>query len=308
MSDIPASSSSPSDLIPLRHIEATINYSEQSPTSPPDEKWYTSIHGTIKRNYDIAPTPLKVYDMRGQESATHIDTTGFQAITSPSSVSSDFMLTSSDDEIRKVYYPEVEALLLKQTGASRVVFFDHTIRRPLPDHIPETPATRRPVLRAHVDQTPASAHRRVERHVQPPHPYKRFQLINVWRPILNKVYDYPLAVCDARSLDVVNDLVPTTLIYAAPNPNGETYSVTYNDKHKWWFWSEMTPNDVMLLKCYDSASRALTHVKTSTADVQESELRDVAGMTPHTAFLDKEGAKKDVGRHSIEVRALVFYD
>lgn len=70
----------------------------------------------------------------------------------------------------------------------------------------------------------------------------------------------------------------------------------------------MTPNDVLFLKCYDSSSRALTTVKTSAADVLESELRDVAGLTPHTAFLDAEGAKKGIPRSSIEVRALVFYD
>lgn len=51
---------------------------------------------------------------------------------------------------------------------------------------------RKPVLQAHVDQTPQSSHTRVERHVQPPQPYKRFQLVNVWRPISNTVCLSPL--------------------------------------------------------------------------------------------------------------------
>jgi cephamycin C biosynthesis protein len=70
----------------------------------------------------------------------------------------------------------------------------------------------------------------------------------------------------------------------------------------------MTPDDVLLLKCYDSASRELTTVTRSGAEVAQNELRDVAGLTPHTAFFDSEGAKKGVPRQSIEVRALVFYD
>ncbi len=70
----------------------------------------------------------------------------------------------------------------------------------------------------------------------------------------------------------------------------------------------MTPNDVLFLKCYDSTSRELTKVKASAAPVNEAELRDVAGLTPHTAFLDEEGAKKGIQRQSIEVRALVFYE
>lgn len=246
--------------------------------------------------------------MRGQEDKTHIDVTGFQALTSPSSLPSDFFDTATEEDIKQVYYPEVEALLLKHTGASRVIFFDHTLRKPRPGVPDSDPSQRQPVQRVHVDQTPASAHRRVVRHDLPPRPWKRFQLVNVWRPIQNTVYDYPLGVCEFGTIDVVNDLRPTTLLYPPPIPNGETYSVTHSDNHRWWYWSEMTPNDVLFLKCYDSASRALTNVKESAAEVDEKELRDVAGLTPHTAFFDEEGAKKGIKRQSIEVRALVFYD
>jgi len=297
-----------SPLTPSRFVKTTLNYS--FPLSPPSSgKWAVDINRKdVKHNFQTKDIDAKIYDLRGQENATHIDTTGFQAFTSPSTVTADFLLNSSDEEIQRVYYPEVEKLLLDKTGASRVVFFDHTIRRPHPPDVPDTPAARRPVSRVHVDQTPASAHKRVERHVQPPKPYKRFQLINVWRPILNTVHDWPLAVCEFNSLDVVNGLVPTTLLYPPPTPNGETYSVKYDSNQRWWFWSEMTPSDVILLKCYDSSSRALTRVTASAADVDESQLRDVAGLTPHTAFLDAEGEKKGIQRHSIEVRALVFYD
>lgn len=307
-SDIQHQSTS-SPLTPSKFVNTTLSYSVASPSTPPTEKWFIDINNAqANKNYDSVPFPAKIYDLRGQEAATHIDTTGFQAITSPSTVSGEFLLSSSDDEIARVYYPEVEALLKKHTGASRVVFFDHTIRRPFPPEVPESPTTRRPVPLVHVDQTPLSAHKRVDRHVQPPHPYKRFQIINVWRPILYTVHDFPLAVCEFSTLDVVNDLVPTVLVYPPPLPNGETYSVKHSDAHRWWYWSEMTPDDVLFLKCYDSASRELTRVKASAADVQESEIRDVSGLTPHTAFKDEEGVKKGIQRHSIEVRALVFYD
>jgi len=308
MSDLPSDSTSPL-ILTSHHVPTTLNFSTPSANTPSSEKWFVDINNPKRNtNFDTVPVPTNIYDVRGQEAYTHINTTGFQALTSPSAVSGDFLLSSSDADIARVYYPEVEALLLKHTGASRVVFFDHTVRRPVPPEVPESPATRRPVLRAHVDQTPLSAHKRVERHVQPPRPYKRFQLINVWRPILYTVHDYPLAMCDFHTLDVVNDLVPTTLVYPPPAPNGETYSVKHSDNQVWWYWSDMAPDDVLFLKCYDSASRALTQVKASAADVQENELLDVSGLTPHTAFRDEEGVKKGVQRHSIEVRALVFYD
>eukprot|EP00026_Physarum_polycephalum_P009570 Phypoly_transcript_09698.p1 GENE.Phypoly_transcript_09698~~Phypoly_transcript_09698.p1 ORF type:complete len:310 (+),score=73.57 Phypoly_transcript_09698:182-1111(+) len=301
----------PSPLLPSKDhsVSATLSFSSPLASTPAGEKWYVNINNALIKNYEKKDENVTIYDMRGQESNTHVDTTGFQAITSPSSISADLLLSGNDKEIEKVYYPEVEALLLKATGASRVVFFDHTVRKPYggPNEISD-PAARKPVLLAHVDQTPASAHKRVDRHVQPPQPYKRFQLINVWRPITNTVYDYPLAVCEASTVDVEHDLEPTTLVYPPPTPAGETYSMKHNKNQVWWYWSEMTPDDVLLLKCYDSASRELTKVTRSGADVAQDELRDVAGLTPHTAFFDSEGAKKGIQRQSIEVRALVFYD
>jgi len=295
---------------PSRAVHTTVNYSEARPGADPSEKWYIDTNDYATNNFISVAHPTTIYDLRGQEELTHIDKTGFQALTEPSSLSGgEFILSSSEAEIEKAYYPEVEALLKKHTGASRVVFFDNTVRRGAAAHSTATnPANRQPVLRAHVDQSPAAALRRVERHVVPPQPYKRFQLINVWRPLVNTVYDYPLAVCDFNTVDINEDLVPTTLVRTPPIPNGETYSVKHNPNHVWWYWSEMTPNDVLLIKCYDSASRALTKLKVSAAEAAEAELRDVSGLTPHTAFLDEEGAKKGIKRQSIEVRTLVFYD
>ena len=292
-------------------VNATIFYNKALPTNEPSEHWYININassdGKRKQNFDNELIETTVHDIRGHEAETHIDVTGFQAVYSPSTVDADLILNGTDEEVKEVYYGEVEELLKRVTGASHVVFFDHTIRKMRPGQVDDSPSKRQPVLRAHVDQTPVSAHTRVKRHA-PDLPWKRFQLINVWRPLKNPVHDYPLAVADFRSIDVNSDLVPTTLVYPPPIPNGETYSVAYNPQHRWCYWSKMTPDEVLLLKCYDSASRALSTVKESAAPVDETLLRDVAGVTPHTAFYDAQGASQGPSRQSIEVRALVFYD
>jgi len=303
-------SSSLSDQKP-RDFPAQLFYNAANPSTPLTEKWFININadsdtGLRKSNFGNDIRKSTIHDIRGREKETHIDTTGFQALTSPSTVSADLLLHGTEDNVRSIYYPEVEALLKKATGADRVVFFDHTIRKHRPDLPDSDPQQRQPVQRVHVDQTPSSAKKRVDRHVIPPQPYKRFQLINVWRPIENTVYDYPLAVCDYRTLDVDTDLVPTTLVYPRPLPDGETYSVAYNPAHQWHYWSRMTPNDVLLLKCFDSSSRGLSHIE--GFECPSGELLDVAGMTPHTAVYDEEGAKVGITRQSIEVRALVFYD
>jgi hypothetical protein len=48
----------------------------------------------------------------------------------------------------------------------------------------------------------------------------RFQILNVWRPLVDPVEDYPLALCDARSLTPA-DLVDTER--RAPNHRGDDH-------------------------------------------------------------------------------------
>jgi len=290
-------------------FKSKLFYNAAKSDTPINEKWFIHINagddGQRKQNFQSDIREGVIHDIRGREKETDINITGFQALTSASTVDASLLLSGDDDIIRRIYYPEVEALLKKATGADRIVFFDHTVRKIRGDIPDNDPQQRQPVQRVHVDQTPESAKKRVDRHVVPPQPYKRFQLINVWRPIENTVYDFPLAVADYRTINVDTDLVPTTLVYPRPLPDGETYSVAYNPAHRWYHWSHMTPDEVLLLKCFDSSSRGLSHIP---GFQHNDELLDVAGLTPHTAVFHEEGAKKGIKRQSIEVRALVFYD
>lgn len=66
-----------------------------------------------------------------------------------------------------------------------------------------------------------------------------------------------------------------------------TFSVKHNPDHRWYYLSNQTPDEVTLIKCYDSEV-------------------DRARLTPHSAFLDATAPKEAPHRESIEVRALVF--
>ncbi|KAI6121179.1 hypothetical protein F5141DRAFT_1088397 [Pisolithus sp. B1] len=136
---------------------------------------------------------------------------------------------TNDKEIEEGYYPESVELLKKLTGASRVVIFDHTIRRRRPGVIDDNP------------QKPSCVARTVPALLR-----GRFQIINLWRPISHPAVDWPLAVCDFRTLNTKEDLVPVALIY--PDREGETYGVKYNPNQKWMYKSAMDPKDLVLLK------------------------------------------------------------
>ena len=80
--------------------------------------------------------------------------------------------------------------------------------------------------------------------------------------------------------------MPSDLVYQ--NRVGETYAVTYNPEHRWFYVPEMQRDEALLLKCYDSA-----------ADGR-------ARFAPHTAFEDPTAGDDIAPRESIELRTFLF--
>jgi len=256
--------------------------------------------GKRDRNYELREINTQVENLRGKEDQYTIDKNGFQFFKVPTAVTN----FDDDERVQQEYYTEQAELIKKLTGASRVVMFDHTIRRRTPDDPRDDPDHRQPVYVVHVDQTPVSAEARVKRHLPSDLVEqllsKRFQIINLWRPISHSALDNPLALCDWNSLDSsglrrgaelekTGDLVPTTLRY--PDRDGETFSVKWSGKHAWKYLRGMEVDEGVLIKCYDSVDDG-----------------SVARLTPHTAFVDPTTPKDAPERQSIELRALVFYD
>jgi len=240
--------------------------------------------GVQRSNTTPEPHAQPIRDMRPVVASVSLDEQGFAVVRQKSAVR-DF---SDDDEIRRVYYPEAERILKEATGAARVFIFDHVVRRHIPGSEDRREAVRQPARRVHVDHTARSAPQRV-RDLLPEDADEllrgRVQIINVWRPIRGPVQDAPLAVCDASSV-AAQDLVPSDLVY--PHRTGETYAVTYNPAHRWFYVSDMQPDEGLLLKCYDS----------------ETDGR--ARFAPHSAFIDPTAPADVAPRESIELRTLVF--
>jgi hypothetical protein len=213
-----------------------------------------------------------------------LDTEGFAVLRAASAVR-DFW---DDDEVRRVYYPESEALIRRATGADRVFIFDHTVRRHVPGTEDRSAPTRQPARRVHVDHTARSAPQRV-RDFLPDEAEAllagRVQVINLWRPIRGPVLDTPLALVDARTI-APGDLIRQDLIYA--DRIGETYAVAWNPAHRWFYAPAMQRDEALLIKVYDSDP-------------------DVARLSAHSAFDDPTAPAGAPPRESIEVRTLVLF-
>lgn len=282
------SSSKPSDVnpqglpIPRGTVTASLSFYEApSDGTKPYNYVEPQPEGTPQRNFGQEWHNVPIHDLRGQEHNFTLDNNAFDTIANVPSDEHDF---TDDDQIKRVYYPEVEKLLLEHLpGSHKVVLFDHTIRRSHPD------AARAPVTRVHIDQTPASAASRVRQHV--PEAAEellraRYRIVNVWRPLNGPVMAHPLAVADSATVQD-EDLIPVEHRY--PDRTGETAAVRYNPAQKWYYWSGMKNEDRLFLKCFDS-----------------DETVGQWGRVPHTAFVDPRTPEGAIGRESIEVRALVF--
>lgn len=185
-------------------------------------------------------------------------------------------------------YPHYDFDWKCSTGASKIFIFDHTIRRqPKDKRDGDTPSLRGPVQRVHIDQSYKAGPERVVYHLPEESDQLlkgRVEIINVWRPIKTVLKD-PLGVADANSVPD-SDLVPVPLIY--PHRVGETYAVRPNEQHKWYFLYGQRPDEVTLIKCFDSKTDGR------------------ARRVPHSAFVNP-ATEAEESRESIEVRALVFH-
>lgn len=224
---------------------------------------------------------ISITDIRGHEHAYQLDTDAFQPMQNVSSETK-YETFDSEDEIKRVYYPEVEKLLLGCIpGAHRVVVLGHGVRKQDKD------GHRQPILFVHCDHSESVAEELAGKHRSPDMAaglQDRVRIFSIWRPLNSVVQSMPLAFASSASLDKT-DLFPVELRY----PGGVEWftGLKYNPHQRWFYWSGMKPDERLLLKCTDSALV-------------------VGKQAPHSAFSDPRTPPEAKLRESIEVRALVY--
>jgi hypothetical protein len=191
-------------------------------------------------------------------------------------------------EIDSIYAGEIESFLKATTGCYRVQLFDYTVRASDPQ-LRELKQVREPASLVHNDYTAHSGFVCLQESLGDEAEslaQGRFQIINVWRPLVDPVEDFPLALCDTRSLET-SDLVDTER--RAPNHIGEIQLALHRDEQRWFYFPQMRPDEVILFKTFDSID---------------------GGVNPcsiHSAIRLPDAPADAKPRESIEARALVFY-
>jgi len=115
---------------------------------------------------------------------------------------------------------------------------------------------------------------------------RRFAIIQVWRAINQPIRANPLAIADAKSVEMEDFLLAERRY---PHRVGQTYRLKYSPNHRWFYFPEMRRDEALVFKVYDSDKDGR------------------ARFTPYTSFDDPTSPTNAPPRQSIEVRAFAFF-
>ena len=235
-----------------------------------------------KSYWPVDERRVTIHDVRPHIDELSFDRNGFVLVDEPSGIAD---YTDKDQLAR--YCRQVEELVARLTGASKVVSFGPVIRT----NAGGTHGHNQPAFGAHVDygaRTVADYTRdllpadEAERRLA-----GRHMLINVWRPI-TMVESAPLAVADASTVrreDLFPSEVRGGLGGVARSLWG--FNLAYTPDHKWYWVPHMQPWEALAFKLFDSDA-------------------DATQFTAHSAFDDPNTPPDAAPRQSVEVRTIAY--
>lgn len=246
--------------------------------------WPEMAHKAVEPVYELHEMPVQ--NGRPLRDTFDLDTHGFVFADHVTQMK-DF---TDEGERQRVYDAEVQALIKKHSGATAVHVFDHTLR--VSDEALQKKMNARPTVKGvHNDYTEGSAPVRLrevlgdaeaERRLN-----KRWAIIQVWRPIRGNVLRDPLGICDGRSIPRQGFIrVERRYKYRT----GEVYHIAHHPAHVWFYFPEMTRNEALVFKVFDSDASKPSR------------------FTAHSAFDDPSTPAGAPSRESIETRCFAFFD
>jgi hypothetical protein len=235
-------------------------------------------------NVLLAPAEVTVRDARSSAGSFSLDREGIALARAPTTIRS----FAAADAMADRYREECCALVRELTGAATAFGVDVHCRF----HGAADPRGRydnRPTLFVHADFSDRSA--RVFADAVAPFAIgeRRWAIYNLWRVVTPPPQSMPLAFCDAASIAPADE-EETTVIMAYPDrEHVATQTTLYhpNPGHRWLYFSDMEPDEVVVFKSHDSDPARARRV-------------------PHCAFVD-ESCPPGGARVSVETRVLAVF-
>jgi len=248
---------------------------------------YVPVGGAPKTNFLIETHPVEIYNLRPAIPTLSLDINGFEI----QKLASDLAYNDFFDwnKVHAVYMKEVQELVKKVCKAKHAHPLDYELRRRheiFPISTGEDYAFGQPSSLSHIDIT-LEGLKDIVREVYGEHANEilksRVRCVTVWKPLKGPVLDWPLALCDSRSLEDA-DIVPADAVYE--RVVAENCMIHYNPAQRWYHLADQQPFEALIFKAADSNSALFSRCA-------------------HGSF-DLPGAMSRIPRESIDVRVLVM--
>ena len=234
------------------------------------------------RRANTAYQTVEIHDDRPRLVAGHLDldTTGF-TLANHRTECREFR---EEETVRRIYLPEMCNLIAQLTGATAAYAYGHLVRTETPTDFNDGYA-RFVHCDYNVKRIEEMSHAVLRNHNVEPANNEQYGWYNTWQPFDNPAINNPLAFIDAGSLpeaDVID------YFYTGRNRDSLVAAPVYNPAHRWCYFPNMTPDEVIITKQMDQRPGRAVYC-------------------PHTSFENPLAGEDAPPRRSIETRIVAVF-
>ncbi|KAH6658974.1 hypothetical protein BKA67DRAFT_3001 [Truncatella angustata] len=245
----------------------------------------SAIPGAKNTNHVIELVEHTVYNARALAKHFILEENGFEFLKSQTCV--DVANCDDEDLIYTKFRVEIEAILHEHFPYYKHFrYLDHQVRKRsalFPGSPGEQVRFAQPASLPHTDFTTRGGFLRMaERFPKKVYCDEDFDLINIWTVLKGPNNDWPLAVCDFKSINSAVDCIPNDILH--DTTVGENGLLYHDDRHRWYYLADQETDDLIVFRNANSlGNRANAY---------------------HAAF--NTGTSHGPARQSIEIRFACF--
>ena len=239
--------------------------------------------------FDYDSRQMAVIDARRLADAPRLDREGFALMHMPSAIE-DFR---DQAQVSQNHPAEIIAFIQQLTGADAVVVAGPAALR-FGERASDQDRNQHSKVARLIHSDTSIAGSEAFSTQYDPHPERKVTRVvhhNIWRTFSPPPQDLPLALCDFRSVRA-EDLVIAEAAFDDEQGHVswtfEAFLFAHNPAHRWHYYPDMTRDEVLVFKRYDTD-------------------KSLPWFVPHSAFEDHSIGPEAVPRASIEMRTISYW-